>query len=145
MSGGYTAKYIPNLGPEGCEAIKHFLCEKGGRYLGICAGAYIASSSELRISKSKMIQKTGLFICEIKIQEPKHPIFQDISANTIEVHYQNGPHIRPHKDERSLALYTDGTSSVLETSHAMIFSWHPERSPHTLPILFRSLEYLIHK
>ncbi|MFX1295893.1 MAG: BPL-N domain-containing protein [Promethearchaeota archaeon] len=145
MSGGYTAHYIPNLKPKGCESIKDFLY-RGGRYLGICAGAYIAATPELGITKSKMIRKSGIFNCEIKIQDLTHPIFRGINKSTLIVYYQNGPHIvQKEKGEKSLAFYVDGTASVIETLHALIFSWHPEKLPHTIPILLKSIKYLIER
>ncbi|HUX98399.1 MAG TPA: BPL-N domain-containing protein [Candidatus Deferrimicrobium sp.] len=143
MSGGYTARYIPNLRPQGCTAIRSFLKKKGGCYLGICAGAYIASSSELKIVKSEMVRESGIFNCEIEICDLTHPIFESLE-NPLLVYYQNGPHILPHKDEKSLALYKDGTTSLLEGKNTLIFSWHPEKLPHTSPILLKSIEYLIH-
>jgi imidazoleglycerol phosphate synthase glutamine amidotransferase subunit HisH len=142
MPGGYTAHYIPNLKPEGCSAIRNFLKKKGGCYLGICAGAYIASSSELKITKSEMVRESGIFNCQIQISDLTHPIFEGL-VNPLLVYYQNGPHILPHQDERSLALYEDGSSSVLEGKNILIFSWHPEKLPHTTPILLKSITYLI--
>ena len=130
------------LKQKGCEAIKKFLNDQGGKYLGICAGAYIANSAELQICKSRMNRKSGIFNCEIQVTNLAHPIFKGLNNSIITVYYQNGPHIQPYKDEKSLALYRDGSSSVLETSSALIFSWHPEKLPHTIPILFKSIYYL---
>ncbi|NVM56023.1 MAG: hypothetical protein HWN66_20160 [Candidatus Helarchaeota archaeon] len=146
MPGGYTARYIPGLRRKGCEAIQNFLIEKKGYYLGICAGAYIAGMPELEISKSIMVRKSGIFNCDIKICDLSHPIFKGLREFTILVYYQNGPHIHPHKDEKSLALYVDGTSSIIENTnniHALIFSWHPEKLPHTVPVLLNSIKYLL--
>lgn len=145
MPGGYTANYIPGLKQEGCKAIQLFLTNQNGFYLGVCAGAYIASTAELGVSKSEMVRKSGIFNCETEICFPNHPIFKNIENRILIVYYQNGPHIFPHKDERSLALYSDGTSSIIENERALIFSWHPERLPHTIPILINSLEYLSSK
>jgi hypothetical protein len=143
MAGGYTARYIPALKPTGCDAIKTFLKNQGGRYLGVCAGAYIAGPTELGISHSKQARHSGLFKCQVTIPDLSHPIFKGITTNQFEVHYQNGPHIYPDANERSLALYSDQTTSVLETVHSLLFSWHPEKLPHTTPILLHSLEYLL--
>ncbi len=143
MAGGYTARYIPTLKAEGCNAIKKFLWNEEGKYLGICAGAYIAGSEELKICKSRMLRKAGIFTCKITIADKNHPIFADLDSPELEVYYQNGPHIHPHKDEKPLALYSDGTASLIETTHALIFSWHPEKLPSTSPILLRSIDYLL--
>ncbi len=145
MPGGYTANYIPNLKPIGCEAIRTFLFEENGRYLGICAGAYITNTDELGISKSQMIRKSGIYTCDIQIQVLEHPIFQNITTQQLTVYYQNGPHIQPDPSEQSLALYSDGLSALIETSNSLIFSWHPEKLPHTTSILFSSIEYLLKK
>ncbi len=143
MSGGITANYIPHLKPLGCKVIKTFLNNQGGRYLGICAGAYLAGTAELGISKSKMVRKSGIFNCEITIHDLAHPIFEAINTSILTVFYQNGPHIQPYADEKSLACYEDGSTSVIETRRALIFSWHPEKLPHTIPILLKSIQYLI--
>ena len=145
MPGGYTANYIPGLKKVGCKAVQEFLIQETGFYIGICAGAYIAGTTELGISKSELLRKSGIFNCEIEITVLTHPIFDGFEKSNLTVYYQNGPHIHPHKEERSLALYSDGTSSVIETDHALIFSWHPERLPHTHPILLNSLDYLSQK
>ena len=136
MPGGYTAHYLPNLKREGCEAIKKFLNEKGGSYLGICAGAYI--TPELGISQSEMIRESGIFNCTVELSDLSHPIFEGQKHAKILVYYQNGPHIKPHSSEKSLALYDNGTSSVIETRNALIFSWHPEKMPSTASIQLRT-------
>jgi glutamine amidotransferase-like uncharacterized protein len=145
MPGGYTARYVPNLKREGCEAIKNFLNKTGGCYLGICAGAYLAGTPELGISQSEMIRESGIFNCAIELCNLSHPIFEGQNSSKIRVYYQNGPHIKPHSSEKSLAIYDDGTSSVIETKNALIFSWHPEKMSSTTPILLKSIEYLLKK
>ena len=144
MSGGYTARYIPNLKPKGCQAVLDFLSKQHGSYLGICAGAYIAGRSELGISKSKMVRKSGIFNCEIKVCDLIHPIFKGLTEPSLTVYYQNGPHILPHKTEQSLALYEDNSTSIIATKNALLFSWHPEKLSHTIPILLNSIEYLLY-
>lgn len=143
MPGGYTAHYIPNLGRDGCNAIKSFLTNKGGKYLGICAGAYLAGTPELRISQSKMIRDSGIYNCAVELSALSHPIFEAQTSAKIMVYYQNGPHIKPHPSERSLALYEDRTTSVLEVKAGLIFSWHPEKLPSTVSILLKSITYLL--
>ncbi len=146
MSGGYTARYIPGLKQKGCNAIQTFLNKRKGRFLGICAGAYVAVAPELEISKSIMVRKSGIFNCEIKIGDFTHPIFKSQKKSKILVYYQNGPHIKPHIEEKSLAFYMDGFSSVIEVVkniQALIFSWHPEKLSHTIPILLDSIKYLL--
>jgi len=141
MPGGYTANYIPNLKQKGCAAIKKFLNKIGGSYIGICAGAYI--TSDLGISQSEMIRESGIFNCYIELCDLSHPIFEGQKTTKILVYYQNGPHIVPHPNEKSLALYNDGSSSIIETKNALIFSWHPEKMPSTAPILLKSIQYLV--
>ncbi|MDD1778857.1 MAG: BPL-N domain-containing protein [Candidatus Helarchaeota archaeon] len=146
MPGGVTAHYIPNLRREGCNAIKSFLTMKGGKYLGICAGAYLAGTPELGVSQSKMIREAGIYNCEVELSAFSHPIFEGQKSAKIIVYYQNGPHIKPHPSEKSLALYEDRTSSVIEVkSGCLIFSWHPEKLPSTVPILLNSIAYLLKK
>ena len=143
MPGGYTAHYIPNLRREGCNAIKTFLSKMGGRYIGICAGAYLAGTPELGISQSKMIRDSGIYNCEVELSALSHPIFEGQTSAKILVYYQNGPHIKPHPSEKSLALYEDRTSSVVEVKTGLIFSWHPEKLPSTVSILLKSITYLL--
>ena len=143
MPGGYTARYIPNLRREGCNAIKTFLGTMGGKYIGICAGAYIAGTPELGISQSKMIRDSGIYNCEVELCALSHPIFEGQTSAKILVYYQNGPHIKPHPSEKSLALYEDRTSSVVEVKTGLIFSWHPEKLPSTVSILLKSIAYLL--
>ncbi len=146
MPGGYNAAYIPGLRQTGCNAIRSFLEKGKGSYLGICAGSYIVTATELRISRSKMVRKAGIFNTEIEICDLNHPIFKGLNQSSISVYYQNGPHIQPHPDEFPLALYKDGSTSLIEVKtpfHALIFSWHPEKLPHTIPIFLNSIEYLL--
>ncbi|GAA53586.1 biotin--protein ligase [Clonorchis sinensis] len=42
FGGGYDLGFLETLGPSGCAVIRDFI-QKGGRYLGLCAGAYFAS------------------------------------------------------------------------------------------------------
>ena len=42
IPGGYTATYVSTLGEDGFREIKEFV-KRGGLYIGICAGAYIAA------------------------------------------------------------------------------------------------------
>lgn len=142
MPGGYTAHYIPNLRREGCNAIKTFLNKRDGKYIGICAGAYLAGSPELSISQSKMIRESGIYNCKVELCDLAHPIFKGQTSSNIMVYYQNGPHIQPH-NEKSLALYEDRTSSVIEMKTGLIFSWHPEKLPSTVSILLNSIAYLL--
>ena len=46
LGGGFDLGYISSLGDQGCEEIRRFVTA-GGHYLGICAGAYFASSMVL--------------------------------------------------------------------------------------------------
>ncbi|MHA1264290.1 MAG: BPL-N domain-containing protein [Candidatus Helarchaeota archaeon] len=148
MSGGYTMRYLPGLREDGCLAIQEFLQSRKGAYLGICAGAYITGTPELGISKSKMIRKSGIFQCKITLLDRTHPIFKNVLSTSLLVYYQNGPHILSHPSEKSLALYDDNTSSVIEKTHefpVILFSWHPEKLPHTYSILLQSIDYLLTK
>eukprot|EP00833_Pecoramyces_ruminatium_P012194 jgi/Orpsp1_1/1186226/evm.model.d7180000049065.1 len=43
--GGRDLPYVNKLGNKGMERIRNYVNEKGGKYLGICAGAYFGSSS----------------------------------------------------------------------------------------------------
>ena len=90
-----------------------------------------------------MVRQSGIYNCKIEICDLTHPIFKGVTNPIIIVYYQNGPHIKPDKEEQSLALYEDGSTSLLESKNALLFSWHPEKLPHTYPILFKSIEYLI--
>lgn len=43
--GGRDLGYLNSLGEAGCKRIRDWLHDQGGRYLGLCAGAYFASGS----------------------------------------------------------------------------------------------------
>ncbi len=43
IGGGFDLGYMKSIGETGCEKIREFV-SAGGKYLGICAGAYFASS-----------------------------------------------------------------------------------------------------
>jgi biotin--protein ligase len=57
MPGGKDLKYLKKLKGKGNEKIKRFV-EKGGSYLGICAGAYYASSF-VEFNKGKELEVLG--------------------------------------------------------------------------------------
>jgi biotin--protein ligase len=44
MPGGRDLPYVNKLGSKGMERIRNYVNDKGGKYLGICAGAYFGSS-----------------------------------------------------------------------------------------------------
>jgi len=111
-SGGAQAK---GLGPEGREVIKSFVSQGGG-YIGICAGAYLATCDydwSLHILDAKVIDRAhwarGFGDVQIEFSSQGQDFFQQKSALAT-TYYHQGPLLAPADnpsipDFESLATY----------------------------------------
>lgn len=118
--GGSGSKQAEALKPEGREAIKQFV-RGGGGYVGICAGAYLASADytwSLHILNAKVIDRqhwargTG----EVKVRmsaEGKRLL--GVSDDVVNVYYGQGPLLAP-SDQADLPAYE--TLATYETEIA---------------------------
>ena len=164
VPGGYTAKYVSALGKDGFEKIREFIA-KGGGYIGICAGAYIAAKTVevqgrpegLGIINITNIRVSGHGLVNITIVNPDHPIAKNLPAK-IEIWYQNGPHMKPGEGVEVIAVYDDGTAAIVAAKYGngtvVIFSPHPEGSTWgnidpekvgTLKLLENAINYTLNR
>lgn len=99
VPGGRSTGQAEALGESGCSAIEKFV-RGGGGYVGICAGAYLASegynepTSSLMLVNAKILDtehwNRGLGDVQVKIEDQTHPVVQGYSK-IITAHYENGP------------------------------------------------------
>jgi glutamine amidotransferase-like uncharacterized protein len=157
VPGGYTQEYMPALGEIGKEMIRNFVRD-GGCYIGICAGAYIASErvevpgrpEGLGIIDIENIRKCGVGVRKIYLKE--HPITRGLGKE-LEIYYQNGPEMVASDNVEGIATYKSGKLAIVASSFdkgkVICFSPHPEGSvtqgikpkPETLKLLRNSLEF----
>ncbi len=138
VPGGYTAAYIPALGVEGFSNIREFVA-RGGVYIGICAGAYIAARrvevpghpEGLGIINITNTRRRGMGIIEITVTKPHHPIARGCPRR-MRIWYQNGPYIEPGRGVEVIARYDEKYAAVVCSRYGdgavVIFSPHPEGS-----------------
>lgn len=136
--GGKTEALYSTLKGQGFSKIRNFV-EKGGNYIGICAGAYIAAP-EVEIKGTP----EGLGIINIennrereyglrKITLKDHFITKNYQEE-VSIYYQNGPIIVPKDDNvEEIATYKEQqAAAIVESSYGkgkvIIFSPHPEGS-----------------
>ena len=139
VSGGDTFAIAENLGKKGAEKIKSFL-EKGGIYIGSCAGAYLplkSSLSPLNLFNFASVKISNLtktlpepvtlpekFCTSYGCQYVFHPVREEVKISLIDFSFpqQNGeliapiyggPSFLPSEDARTVALYTGFTPKTL--------------------------------
>ena len=110
VPGGSGSKEAAALGPDGRDAIRRFVAEGGG-YVGICAGAYLATarydwalgllnaktfagSREIPGVGVKSMWLRGTGKVNIELTEEGKKILGDLPG-LIELHYANGPVLSP--------------------------------------------------
>jgi len=138
VPGGYTARYVDALGEEGFEQIRGFVA-RGGGYIGICAGAYIAARnvevpgrlSGLGIIEIENERKAGQGLRTITIVKPEHPVAKGYEGK-VNIWYQNGPMMKASQGVETLAVYDGGGGAIVCSTYGqgkvVIFSPHPEGS-----------------
>jgi putative intracellular protease/amidase len=102
--GGSGSGQAKDLGPEGRERVKEFV-KQGGGYIGICAGAYLASRSydwSLHILDAEVLDRAhwarGTGDVELKLS-PKGREFFAAKGDVVTVYYGQGPLLAPGKDD----------------------------------------------
>jgi glutamine amidotransferase-like uncharacterized protein len=106
MPGGSGSKQATNLETPGCEAIQKFVRDGGG-YVGICAGAYLASSHyswSLNLINAKVIDRNHWARGKGDVALTLTPLGQKVLGHPdseVEVFYGQGP------------LYSHGTNDTL--------------------------------
>lgn len=167
--GGSGGKQGRNLGPEGREAVRSFVRDGGG-YLGVCAGAYLASADydwSLHLLDAKVLDRKhwarGTGIVRVGISEAGQAILKHKSA-TAEIYYGQGPLLAPANrpdipDYKPLALYETeiakkgapkgvmkGTTAFAAgefgRGRVFCFSPHPEKTKGLEPLLYHAITWV---
>jgi glutamine amidotransferase-like uncharacterized protein len=154
--GGSASKQSSTLGEKGREAVKRFVTDGGG-FIGICAGAYLASAEypwSLGLLDAHVLDRAhwarGQGDVQLKLSRAgQNSLTADKEVCTI--HYENGPLLGPgNKDDiedyESLAAFETeirdngapvgamkGTTAIARgkfgKGRVVCFSPHPEKTP----------------
>lgn len=168
FSGGGASKQGNALGEKGRENIRTYI-HNGGNYLGICAGAYLATSGfdwSLKILNAETISKDewkrGKAFLDIEITEEGKAIFGEVDE-IFKCRYNNGPLLKP-ANINDLPAYTiaayfkseisdnGATPGVMINTPAAVFaeygkgkvfvvSPHPENTPGLENFIPKVLEW----
>ena len=139
IPGGDTKEIWRSLYKNGFDKIREFI-RKGGKYIGICAGAYLAPKTvKLRFGETKEglgiinvenKRRYGISLKEIEFNE-SHPISKGYKGK-IKIWYQNGPYILADKGVEIVAKYNLKFSAIVSSKYekgkVILFSCHPEGS-----------------
>jgi glutamine amidotransferase-like uncharacterized protein len=137
---GKTELILKVLKGKGFEKIRKFVKE-GGKYIGICAGAYLApkvvklrssrKESGLNIIEIENKREAGIGLREIEISNENHPLVKGYQSK-IKIWYQNGPLMRSQGKVEIIAKYDENFAAILASNYGkgkvILFSPHPEGS-----------------
>lgn len=172
FSGGGASKQGTAIGEQGREKLRNYI-KNGGSYLGICAGAYLATSGfewSLKILNAETISpaewKRGKAFLDLEITEEGKTIFGNVT-DVFKCRYNNGPLLQPMKlldippyttaaYFRSEVSNNETTPGVMIHTPAAIFSHygkgrvfvvspHPENTPGLENFLPRAIVWLMKK
>lgn len=153
--GGSGSKQGKRLGEEGRRIVRKFVSDGGG-FIGICAGAYLASADyswSLHILDAKVIDRKhwarGTGRVHVQLSDSGKAILNDDSAS-VEIYYGQGPLLAPADDPEiddytALAIYETeiakrgaprgvmkGTTAIAAAQfgrgRVLCFSPHPEKT-----------------
>ncbi|QDV28892.1 Glutamine amidotransferase subunit PdxT [Planctopirus ephydatiae] len=161
IPGGSASAQSKKLEDAGCAKIKEFV-KNGGGYVGICAGAYLATSDyswSLGLMNAKVVDKAhwarGTGPVELEMKETGKTLLGE-SSDLVGVYYGQGPLLSPGSTKElppyePLALYATeiakkgapsgvmvGTSAIAKVNYGngrvICYSCHPEgkNGPHHL-------------
>ena len=99
IPGGSGSKQLLNLGESGQEKVKHFVEVQGKGIIGICAGAYMLSSTpgypNLKIASSVHMDRAhynrGRGLVEFELKEKGFDIFPELKGHKLFAQYYDGP------------------------------------------------------
>ena len=126
VPGGQIRSYLPAWGESGISAIKEFV-SKGGIYIGICSGAYVAGTSfddakGLNFFKKELEHKKSQKIIEVT----------DESDNRWNLISENGPDLSGIKADSVILRDRDNKPQALKIhfgkGQVYLFASHPEGS-----------------
>lgn len=97
--GGSGSTELNNIGQRGTKLIADFVKEKGKGVVGICAGAYLLSSTKdypsLQLSSSEHIDRPhynrGRGLVEVKLAADGNHIFPELADRSFFIQYYDGP------------------------------------------------------
>lgn len=126
VPGGQIKSYLPAWGEDGINAIKEFV-SKGGTYIGICSGAYVAGTS---FDGAKGL---NFFENELKHEKSQKIIeVTDESGNRWSLISENGPDLSGIKADSVLLRDRDNKAQALKIyfgkGQVYLFASHPEGS-----------------
>jgi putative intracellular protease/amidase len=153
--GGSGSGQAKALGEDGRERVRQFV-QDGGGFVGICAGAYLASAEypwALKLLDARVVDDEhwarGIGKVKLRLSKNGRAAFSTGDADT-EMHYENGPLLGPAKradipDFESLATFdteirtNDAPKGVMKGATAIArgqfgegrvvcFSTHPEKT-----------------
>jgi putative intracellular protease/amidase len=155
------------LGAEGREVVRRFVADGGG-YLGICAGAYLASRDykwSLGLLDAKVVDKAhwARGYGEVRLRLRAEGCRLLGAGDAVTINYHQGPLLAPADDEaipdyRELASFasevrrqgvpggvmvgtTAAAAGTFGAGRVFCFSPHPEKTPGLEAWLLRSLEW----
>lgn len=170
--GGSGSGQARALGAEGREQVRGFV-KGGGAYVGICAGAYLASRSydwSLHVLDAEVRDRKhwarGFGDVELKLT-PRGRTVLDVKDEKVGVYYHQGPLLAPGNDPEipdyePLALFETeiakngapsgvmkGTTAVAAGRYGdgkvVCFSPHPEKREETRGLLRKSIDWIAKK
>ncbi len=143
VPGGRISDYLVVWGEDGVQRIRSFV-ERGGIYIGICAGAYVAGT--------KYEQTPGLaFVNEQFIRTEHHSVVDvtDATGKAYQLIAENGPLFSQEIEGTVLLADEAQKPQVIEISYGLgkviLFAAHPEGSVYDkkLPQDFSGAEFFI--
>jgi hypothetical protein len=171
FGGGSGKGQATNIGPAGCKAVRKFV-KGGGGYLGICGGAYLATSEYewgLKIIDARTVDrkhwKRGVGKVKVELTKLGSAIL-GVSEAVVDITYANGPLLGPYNrkdldDYQVLARFrgeinkNNAPKGVMLNSPAMIlgrfgsgkvilFSPHPEKIESLQGMVRRAVAHIAH-
>ena len=157
IPGGSGSKQLNNIGERGERVIKKFV-NNGGGIIGICAGAYMLSSTEgypnMNIATSVHIDRAhynrGRGLVQFALSEAGYKIFPELKGQSSFVQYYDGPVLTQgdsinkynelgvyitdiHPDNFAPEGITPGRTFILNQSYGkgkvFLIAGHPESTP----------------
>jgi glutamine amidotransferase-like uncharacterized protein len=166
--GGSASAQAKTLGDDGRAAVKKFV-DEGGGFVGICAGAYLASSQydwSLHLLDARVIDGAhwarGEGSVQLRLSSAGKSALHS-EKETCSIHFENGPLLGPIKGGKdkafeSLATFDTeiatngaspgvmkGTTAIARGSYGkgrvICFSPHPEKTPGREPLLQEAVRW----
>lgn len=154
--GGSGSKQAAGLGREGRETVGRFV-RKGGGFIGICAGAYLATSHypwSLALMNSASLDtkhwRRGFGLVRLELTPPGGELFARPETEEVDINFRQGPILGPGKrpdlpgyevlgwfrsgvgkngaDPRTMVDTPAIVRTLLDKGRVVLFSPHPEKT-----------------